>query len=45
MGDLERQVVGAALARNDQNLARTARELAIDRNTLKRKLREWGMYP
>ena len=45
MGDLERQVVGAALARNDQNLARTARELAIDRNTLKRKLRAWGMYP
>jgi DNA-binding NtrC family response regulator len=43
--DVARQVVAATLARNDRNLARTARELGIDRNTLKRKLRAWGMYP
>jgi DNA-binding NtrC family response regulator len=36
---LERSLVDAALVRNEGNLSRTARELGIDRNTLKRKLR------
>jgi transcriptional regulator with PAS, ATPase and Fis domain len=36
---LERQVILEALARNHRNLAKTARELAISRSTLWRKLR------
>lgn len=36
---VEREVIDATLARNAGNLAKSARELGIDRNTLKRKVR------
>ncbi|MFK7985051.1 MAG: sigma-54 interaction domain-containing protein [Sandaracinaceae bacterium] len=36
---LERQLIDEALERTGHNLSRAARELGIDRNTLKRKLR------
>lgn len=41
----EESAIRAALREHDQNLARTAAALAIDRNTLKRKLRAFGAYP
>ena len=37
--EVEDAVIARALERNEGNLSRTARELRIDRNTLKRKLR------
>ena len=40
--ELEQRCIEAALERNQGNLSRTARELGIDRNTLKRKLPERG---
>ncbi len=36
--DVEQRVIGSTLTRNEGNLSKTARELGIDRNTLKRKL-------
>jgi two-component system response regulator AtoC len=36
--ELEQRAISAALERNQGNLSQTARELGIDRNTLKRKL-------
>jgi two-component system response regulator AtoC len=36
---VERAVIDETLARNAGNLAKSARELGIDRNTLKRKIR------
>ena len=39
MREVEDAVIARALERNEGNLSRTARELRIDRNTLKRKLR------
>jgi two-component system response regulator AtoC len=41
----ERAAIAAALSAHDGNLLRTARALAIERNTLKRKLRSYGLYP
>jgi DNA-binding NtrC family response regulator len=41
----EEAALVAALAQHDNNLLRTARSLQIDRNTLKRKLRQLGLYP
>ncbi len=38
VGELEQEAIRAALDRNEGNLSQTARELGIDRNTLKRKL-------
>jgi len=43
--DAERAAITAALATHDHNLSRTARALAIERNTLKRKLKAYGLYP
>ncbi|MEM9861523.1 MAG: sigma-54 dependent transcriptional regulator [Myxococcota bacterium] len=40
---LEHELIAAALEANDGNLARTARTLRIDRNTLKRKLKRMGL--
>ena len=45
VGDAERRAIEAALAANAANLSRTAKSLGIERNTLKRKLRAFGMYP
>jgi len=42
VGDLERRMIEDAIAR-EGSLAGAARSLAIDRNTLKRKLRRFGM--
>jgi DNA-binding NtrC family response regulator len=39
VGDAERDAIEVALAETDGNLSRAARLLAIDRNTLKRKIR------
>jgi len=39
LAEVEQREIAEALSRNGGNLARTARELGIDRNTLKRKLR------
>ncbi len=36
--EVEQQVITAVLERNDGNISKTARELEIDRNTLKRKM-------
>jgi len=36
--DVEQRVIASTLTRNEGNLSKTARELGIDRNTLKRKL-------
>lgn len=41
----EESAIRSALAAQKDNLLRTARSLGIDRNTLKRKLRTYGMYP
>ncbi len=41
----EEAAIRHALAAAQNNLVRTARSLDIDRNTLKRKLRAYGMYP
>jgi DNA-binding NtrC family response regulator len=41
----EEAALRAALQQHDNNLLRTAGSLAIDRNTLKRKLRALGLYP
>jgi DNA-binding NtrC family response regulator len=43
VGQAERRAIESALAANAGNLARTARQLAIERNTLKRKLRVYGL--
>jgi DNA-binding NtrC family response regulator len=42
--DAERAVIADAFAKNDGNLARTAKALGIARTTLRRKLREYGLY-
>jgi DNA-binding NtrC family response regulator len=39
----EREVIAIGLLANGKNLSRTARELGIDRNTLKRKLARYGL--
>ncbi len=39
----ERVVIGAALKRFGENLSQTARALGVDRNTLKRKVRRYGL--
>jgi DNA-binding NtrC family response regulator len=41
----ERAAIERALAAHQGNLARTASALKIERNTLKRKLRSFGLYP
>ncbi len=41
----ELEAMRTALARCDGNLLRTAKALAIERNTLKRKLKAFGLYP
>jgi len=41
--EAERAAVAGALAAEDGNPIRTARALGIDRNTLKRKIRAFGM--
>lgn len=41
----ERAAIERALAVHSGNLARTASALKIERNTLKRKLRSFGLYP
>ncbi len=38
LDEVEQRVIGSTLSRNEGNLSKTARELGIDRNTLKRKL-------
>jgi DNA-binding NtrC family response regulator len=43
VADIERRTIAAALAANAGNLLRTARVLAIERNTLKRKLALYGL--
>jgi DNA-binding NtrC family response regulator len=43
--DAERRAIAAALAAHGDNLSRAAAALAIERNTLKRKLHAFGMYP
>ncbi|HPF34363.1 MAG TPA: sigma 54-interacting transcriptional regulator [Candidatus Krumholzibacteria bacterium] len=43
--DAERDRLRAALARNHWHRSRTARELGIDRTTLWRKIREYGLTP
>ncbi|MEO8699917.1 MAG: sigma-54 dependent transcriptional regulator [Kofleriaceae bacterium] len=43
VGDAERRAIEGALTANAGNLARTAKVLAIERNTLKRKLRAYGI--
>jgi DNA-binding NtrC family response regulator len=43
--DAERRAIATAMAAHDGNLSRAAAALAIERNTLKRKLRAFGMYP
>ena len=43
VAEVERAALGQALADHDGNLSRAARQLAIDRNTLKRKLRTYGL--
>jgi DNA-binding NtrC family response regulator len=43
--DAERGAIEAAMATHADNLARAARELGIERNTLKRKLKALGRYP
>jgi DNA-binding NtrC family response regulator len=45
IAELEDAMIRAALDRTAGNLARAARELAIDRNTLKRKLRKRAAPP
>jgi DNA-binding NtrC family response regulator len=40
----ERETIRAALAQNGGNLLRTAQSLKVERNTLKRKLRAFGLY-
>ncbi len=44
-GDVERDAVLAALVRYGWHRARTARSLGIDRTTLWRKIREYGLTP
>jgi DNA-binding NtrC family response regulator len=39
VGEVEQESIASALARNGGNISRTARELGVDRNTLKRKQR------
>ena len=41
----ELAAIERALDRHDGNLLRTAKELGIERGTLKRKLRTFGLYP
>jgi DNA-binding NtrC family response regulator len=43
VADAERTTIAAALAANSGNLSRTARALAIERNTLKRKLAAYAL--
>lgn len=38
LGEIEADIITRALDRNEGNISRTARELGIDRNTLKRKM-------
>jgi two-component system response regulator AtoC len=45
VAEAERAAIAAALVVHDNNLARTARTLGIDRNTLKRKLALHGLGP
>jgi len=44
-GDAERDAVLAALVRHGWHRARTARSLGVDRTTLWRKIREYGLAP
>ena len=41
--ETERQAIQAALVHTGRNLSQTARVLEIDRNTLKRKMRQMGL--
>lgn len=41
--EIERQAIQEALARNGWKKSKTARELGIDRNTLRRKIRRFGI--
>lgn len=43
VAEAERTAITAALSRFDRNLSATARALAIDRNTLKRKMAKYGL--
>ncbi|MEJ7602586.1 MAG: sigma-54 dependent transcriptional regulator [Kofleriaceae bacterium] len=43
--EAEQQAIAAAIKAHGGNLLQTARALGIERNTLKRKLRAFGMYP
>ena len=44
LADAERQAITEAFGRLGGNLVRTAKELGIARTTLRRKLREYGLY-
>jgi two-component system response regulator AtoC len=43
--EAEQHAIAATLKAHDGNLLRTAKALGIERNTLKRKLRAFGLYP
>ena len=45
VAEAEQHAIRAALKAHDGNLLRTAKALGIERNTLKRKLRAFGLYP
>lgn len=45
VAEAERRAILVALEHFDGNLTRTARSLAVDRNTLKRKLKKLGLTP
>jgi DNA-binding NtrC family response regulator len=41
--DIEKQAIGDALERNEWNKSKTARELCIHKNTLRRKILRLGI--
>jgi transcriptional regulator of acetoin/glycerol metabolism len=43
--DREREIIAEALARTGWNRSRAARRLGIDRTTLWRKIKEYGLRP
>jgi DNA-binding NtrC family response regulator len=43
--ETEKELIAAALARTGWNRSRAARRLGIDRSTLWRKIREYGLQP
>jgi transcriptional regulator of acetoin/glycerol metabolism len=42
---VESEAIGRAMRQNGGNIVKTSRALGIQRNTLKKKLRAFGLYP